>query len=103
MGLVCIQNSSLLIYSESHKVWASYCLPFQHSRGKNQPVGGFRQPPPGLFRVKLLYTLYGTNYKFTCTNYKENVATDRLHDKYFSAIDYAKPARFVLYGVLYGA
>ena len=91
MGLICIQNSSLLIYSKyiSHKVWASYCLPFQHSGGKNQPVGGF---PPGLFRVKLLYKLYGTNYKFTCTNYKENVATGRFHDKYFSAIDYAKPA-----------
>ena len=51
MGLVCIQNSSLLVYSKSQKVSASYCLPFQHSRGKNQPVGGFR-PPPGLFRVK---------------------------------------------------
>ena len=52
MGLVCIQNSSLLVYSKSQKVSASYCLPFQHSRGKNQPVGGFR-PPPGLFRVKV--------------------------------------------------
>ena len=52
MGLVCIQNSSLLVYSKSQKVSASYCLPFQHSRGKNQPVGGFRPPPPGLFRVK---------------------------------------------------
>ena len=51
MGLSCIQNSSLLVYSKSQKVSASYCLPFQHSRGKNQPVGGFR-PPPGLFRVK---------------------------------------------------
>ena len=50
MGLVCIQNSSLLVYSKSQKVSASYCLAFQHSRGKNQPVGGFR--PPGLFRVK---------------------------------------------------
>ena len=45
MGLVCIQNSSLLVYSKSQKVSASYCLPFQHSRGKNQPVGGFRPPP----------------------------------------------------------
>ena len=54
MGLVCIQNSSLLVYSKSQKVSASYCLPFRHSRGKNQPVGGFRPPPPppGLFRVK---------------------------------------------------
>ena len=51
MGLVCIQNSSLLVYSKSQKVSVSYCLPFQHSRGKNQSVGGFR-PPPGLFRVK---------------------------------------------------
>ena len=50
MGLVCIQNSSLLVYSKSQKVSASYCLPFRHSRGKNQPVGGFH-PPPGLFRV----------------------------------------------------
>ena len=40
MGLVCIQNSSLLVYSKSQKVSASYCLAFQHSRGKNQPVGG---------------------------------------------------------------
>ena len=46
MGLVCIQNSSLLVYSKSQKVSASYCLPFRHSRGKNQPVGGFRPPPP---------------------------------------------------------
>ena len=45
MGLVCIQNSSLLVYSKSQKVSASYCLPFQHSRGKNQPVGRFRLPP----------------------------------------------------------
>ena len=44
MGLVCNQNSSLLVYSKSYKVWASHCLPFQHSRGKNQPVGGFRPP-----------------------------------------------------------
>ena len=46
MGLVCIQNSSLLVYSKSQKVSASYCSPFQHSRGKKQPVGGFRPPPP---------------------------------------------------------
>ena len=45
MGLVCIQNSSLLAYSKSQKVSASYCLTFQHSRGKNQPVGGFCLPP----------------------------------------------------------
>ena len=44
MGLVCIQNSSLLVYSKSQKVSASHCLPFQHSRGKNQPVGGFCPP-----------------------------------------------------------
>ena len=56
MGLPCIQNSSLLAYSKSQKVSASYCLPFQHSRGKNQPVGGFRPPPPpGLFRVKVAW------------------------------------------------
>ena len=45
MGLVCIQNSSLLVYGKSQKVSASYCLPFQHSRGKNQPVGGLPPPP----------------------------------------------------------
>ena len=52
MGLVCIQNSSLLVYSESHKVWASYCLPFQHCRGKNQPVGGFRPPCPAFLGLR---------------------------------------------------
>ena len=36
MGLVCIQNSSLLVCSKSQKVSASYCLLFEHSRGKNQ-------------------------------------------------------------------
>ena len=46
MRLVCIQNSSLLVYRKSQKVSASYCIPFQHSSGKNQPVGGFRPPPP---------------------------------------------------------
>ena len=45
MRLVCIQNSSLLVYRKSQKVSASYCIPFQHSSGKNQPVGGFRPPP----------------------------------------------------------
>ena len=34
------------------------CLPFQHSRGKNQPVGGFRPPSPAclglsIYAVKL--------------------------------------------------
>ena len=38
MGLVCIQNESLLVYSKSQKVSAYYCSLFQHSRGKNQPV-----------------------------------------------------------------
>ena len=55
MGLVCIQNSSLLVYSKSQKVSASYCLPFQHSRGKNQPVPPC-PPPPSLFSVKLFLT-----------------------------------------------
>ena len=41
----CIQNSSLLVYSKSQKVSASYCLMLQPSRGKNQPVGGFFPPP----------------------------------------------------------
>ena len=53
MRLVYIQNSSLLVYRKSQKVSASYCILFQHSSGKNQPVGGFRPPPPGLFRVKI--------------------------------------------------
>ena len=66
MRLVCIQNSSLLVYSKSQKVSASYCLPFQHSRGKKQPVGG--SPPPGLFRVKcmrrkLLFVYFTTQLK----------------------------------------
>ena len=39
-------DSSLLVYSKSQKVSASYCLPFQHSRGKNQAVSGFRPPRP---------------------------------------------------------
>ena len=52
MGLVCIQNSSLLVYSKSQKVSASYCLPFRHSRGKNQPVGGFRPPPPACLGLR---------------------------------------------------
>ena len=52
MEPVCVKNSSLLLYSKSHKVWAFYCLPFQQRRGNNQPVGGFR--PPVLFRVKVV-------------------------------------------------
>ena len=53
MGLVFIQNENLLVYSETQKVLASYCLPFQHSRGKNQPVDEFHPPPlSGLFRFK---------------------------------------------------
>ena len=51
----------LLVYNKSQKVSTSYCLPFQHSRGKNQPVGRFR--PPGLFRVnhfrKILRNIHG--------------------------------------------
>ena len=57
MGLVCIQNSSLLVYSKSQKVSTSYCLLFQHSRGKKQPVG---DSPPGLFRVK--YSCFGRGW-----------------------------------------
>ena len=67
MGLVCVQNSSLLVYSKSQKVSASYCLPFQHSRGKNQPVGGFL--PPGLFRDKMcsfstMQSFLGFSYQY---------------------------------------
>ena len=45
MGQVCIQNSSLLVYSKSLKVSAEYCLPFQHSKGKNKH-GADSAPPP---------------------------------------------------------
>ena len=62
--MVCIQNSSLLAFSKIQKVSASYCLPFQHSRGKNQPVGGFRPPPPGLFRVKVSAQISKWFFKF---------------------------------------
>ena len=48
MGLLCIQNLTLLVYSKSHKVWASYSLLFQH-----QPVVGFC--PSGLFKVKQVF------------------------------------------------
>ena len=44
-----------ILYSKSQKVSASYCLPFQHSRGKNQPVGGFRPPPACLGLRTFLY------------------------------------------------
>ena len=69
MGLVCIQNSSLLVYSKSQKVSASYCLPFRHSRGKNQPVGGFRPPPP----PACLGLKYRTSSKNSHPNYIFNV------------------------------
>ena len=71
MGLVCIQNSSLLVYSKSQKVSASYCLPFRHSRGKNQPVGGFRPPPPGLFRVNedIIAQRFRSYIQFDCEGY----------------------------------
>ena len=64
MGLVCIQNSSLLVYSKSQKVSASYCLPFRHSRGKNQPVGGFRPPPPACLGLNIvaLYLAGGSDF-----------------------------------------
>ena len=49
MRLVCIHNESLEVYSKSHKVYMlpKYSLPFQNSRGKTQPVGGFRLMPFG--------------------------------------------------------
>ena len=46
MGLVCTQNESVLVYGKSQEVSASHCLPFQHSRGKSQPLGRFRPPRP---------------------------------------------------------
>ena len=61
MGLVCIQNSSLLVYSKSQKVSVSYCLLFQHSRGKNQPLGGFRPPPACLgLKFKIVFHVWKT-------------------------------------------
>ena len=35
--------------------------------------------------------------KFTCTNYKKNMAMGRFTTIKFRAVDYAKPARFELY------
>ena len=67
--MVCIQNSSLLVYSKSQKVSASYYLPFQHSRGKNQPVCGFR-PPPGLFRVKVKFFRHSYQLLIAYQSYK---------------------------------
>ena len=59
MGLVCIQNSGLLVYSKSQKVSASYCLPFQHS--------------PGLFRV------YDQSFKSNLTGKEyKTISYDRL-------------------------
>ena len=72
MRLVCIQNSSLLVYRKSQKVSASYCIPFQHSSGKNQPVGGIR-PPPGLFMVNIWiwsFWLTFTVLQWVKTNFK---------------------------------
>ena len=42
--MICIQDSSLLVYSKSQKVSAFYCLPFQRRRRKNQPVGWSPRP-----------------------------------------------------------
>ena len=38
MGLVCIQNETLLVQSKKSQSLSSSCLPFQHSRGKNHSV-----------------------------------------------------------------
>ena len=46
MGLVCIQNSSLLVYSKGQNVSTSYCLP------REELACGRIPPPPSLFRVK---------------------------------------------------
>ena len=74
MGLVCIQNSSLLVYIVSQKVSASCCLPFQHSRGKNQSVGGFHPPPPG--KNKKFKKLSEVALNFELVDYQ---AIDGLH------------------------
>ena len=74
MGLVCIQNSSLLVYSKSQKVSASYCLPFQHSRGKNQPVGGFRPPPPACLGLKTNWRIVGVKRQNNISFRAENSA-----------------------------
>ena len=52
------------------------------------------------YMVRFMWMLF---LKFTCTNYKENMATDRFTTSTFRAVDYAKPAQFVLHGVLYRA
>ena len=74
MGLICIQNSSLLVYGKSQKVSAPYCLPFQHSRGKNQPVGGFQPPRACLgliirFSVTHLEKRQNQNYVASINSY----------------------------------
>ena len=84
MGLVCIQNSCLLVYSKSQKVSASYCLPFQHSRGKNQPVGGF---PPGLFRVKETHILCKYQFGFRENHSTSHTLTDAVEYIYRSLDD----------------
>ena len=51
-GTGLYSNESLSEYSKSQKVSASYCLPSQHSKGKNQRADSVHPPPPDLFSVK---------------------------------------------------
>ena len=50
-GTGLYSNESLLEYSKSQKVSASYCLQSQHSRGKNQRADSVPLPPPEFFSV----------------------------------------------------
>ena len=50
-GTDLYSNEGLLEYSKSQEVSASYCLPSQHSRGKNQRADSVPLPPLDLFSV----------------------------------------------------
>ena len=50
MGLVCIQNSSLLVYSKSHLLTVS-------AQQREEPACGWIPPHPGLFRVNMVLTI----------------------------------------------
>ena len=60
-------------YIKSHKVLASYCSPFQHSTGKEQPVGGLLPTPPPSSRF--LRVKADSRLKENFPETKENVHT----------------------------